>query len=232
MPAQPTSNRRRVLLLSFSGIDGAGKSTQITNLRSRLEEAGLRLRLLTFWDDVAMLRWSRENVGYVAFKGERGVGAPDKPVNRQDKNISAWYLTVARLFLYLLDAVSLTLKVAGISIASADVIICDRYLYDELANLSLENRWVRAYVRLLLRCVPQPDVAFLLDADPAQARQRKPEYPLEFLHKNRAAYMTISKMAGMTVVHPLPVEDVTATVARITLNHLPQNDSQPTLAIG
>jgi len=231
MSAQLTS-KRRVLLLSFSGIDGAGKSTQITNLRSRLQKAGLRVRLLVFWDDIAMLPWSRENVGYVAFKGEHGVGAPDKPVNRQDKNVRAWYLTMARLFLYLLDAISLIVKVASVSLASTDVIICDRYLYDELANLSLENRLVRTYVRLLLSCIPRPDVAFLLDADPALARQRKPEYPLEFLHKNRAAYMTISKMAEMTVIHPLPVEGVAECIARIMQNHLPVGESQTTLAIG
>ena len=43
------------MLVSFSGMDGAGKSTQIASLRAHMEEAGLRVRIITFWDDVARL---------------------------------------------------------------------------------------------------------------------------------------------------------------------------------
>ena len=75
------------LLVSFSGIDGAGKSTQIENLVAALKEARLRVRLVAFWDDVATMRRLRESLGHAFFRGEIGVGAPDKPVNRRDKNI-------------------------------------------------------------------------------------------------------------------------------------------------
>ena len=219
-------HQRRVVLLSFSGIDGAGKSTQITSLRTQLQDAGFRVRLLAFWDDIAMLRHSREVMSYTAFKGERGVGAPDKPVNRQDKNVKAWYLTAARWFLYFLDAVSLSIKVASVTPATADVIICDRYTYDELANLALDHALVRGYARALLKFVPKPDIAFLIDADPVQARERKPEYPLEFLHVNRAAYLEIARMAGMTVVGPLPVQETTDVVTQLTLGVLRQDDPE------
>ena len=43
------------MFVSFSGMDGAGKSTQIASLRAHMEEAGLRVRIITFWDDVARL---------------------------------------------------------------------------------------------------------------------------------------------------------------------------------
>ena len=39
------------LLISFSGLDGAGKSTQIENLRVSLEAMGLHTTLRTFWID-------------------------------------------------------------------------------------------------------------------------------------------------------------------------------------
>jgi thymidylate kinase len=222
-------NQRSAMLVSFSGIDGAGKSTQIINLQTVLQAAGFRVRLLAFWDDVAMLRHGRETLSHAAFKSERGVGTPDKPVNRQDKNVKTWYLAMARLFLYLLDAISLAIKVTRTSSVDADVLICDRYLYDELANLSLGNPLLRTYARVLLRCVPRPDIAFLLDADPLEARQRKPEYPLDFLHVNRAAYLSIARMAGMTVVGPLPLQDATNTVTRVVLGRLRQERTFPQL---
>src|ERR1700686_3244244 len=199
---------RRARFVSFSGIDGAGKSTQVEMLRERLNQAGFRVSLLAFWDDVAMLTGVREFSGHTLFKGEKGVGSPTKPVNRRDKNVRSWYMTAVRFALYLLDAVSLSVVVAKQRRAGADVIIFDRYLHDELANLNLNRRISRIYARLLLTITPQPDIAYLLDAEPAQARERKPEYPVDFLHQNRVTYLALSKMVGqMTVIPPLPVAD-------------------------
>ena len=81
---------RSCKFVSFSGIDGAGKSTQIANLRARLQDAGMRVALITFWDDVARLKRIREGAGHTLFKGEKGVGSPEKPVNRRDKNVRSW----------------------------------------------------------------------------------------------------------------------------------------------
>jgi len=39
----------RVKIVSFSGIDGAGKTTQIHALIDWLRGAGLRVELLTLW---------------------------------------------------------------------------------------------------------------------------------------------------------------------------------------
>jgi len=203
------SETSRPILVSFSGIDGAGKTTQIEALQTRLGEAGLRVVCITFWDDVATLTRFREAAGHTLFKGEKGVGTPPKPVNRRDKNVRSWYMTLVRFCLYFLDAVSLRIVVGRTRRANADVVIFDRYHYDELANLSLGNRIARAYVRSLLMFIPRPDISYLLDADPVQARARKPEYPLEFLHSSRATYLALSALiGGMTIVAPQPVMDV------------------------
>jgi hypothetical protein len=73
-----------------------------------------------------------------------------------------------------------------------DVVIFDRYLYDQLANLDVSNLILRLCVGVLLRMVAQPDPAYLLDADPALACIRKPEYPVEFLRRNRGNYLALS----------------------------------------
>lgn len=219
--AQKNSEGRRPKLVSFSGIDGAGKSTQIDALRVRLNEMGLRVVLITFWDDVARLKGIREVSGHTLFKGEKGVGTPVRPINRRDKNVRSWYMTGVRFGLYFLDAMSLRSTVKKALKADADVIIFDRYHYDELANLGWGNRIVRTYVRLLLRLVPKPDVRFLLDADPDQARARKPEYPVDFLHTSRASYLTVATLGEMTVISPQPVEAVKQEILQQVLTVLP-----------
>jgi thymidylate kinase len=201
-----------VKLVSFSGIDGAGKSTQIEALQSYLLEIGVRSTLYTFWDNVVVFPGLREHMSFKAFRGDKGIGSPDKPIVRRDKNVTSWYLTAIRLFLYLLDAYSLRVAVSGRS-NTEDVVIFDRYIYDELANLPLKNWLVLSYVRLLLVLIPKPDLAFVVDAEPEAAHIRKPEYPLEFVRKNRDSYIELSHMVrGITVLPPRSVEETTAKI--------------------
>lgn len=211
----------RPLVISFSGIDGAGKTTQIEALLAWLRDGGLQVRLLRFWDDIAVGGSLREAMSHNLFKGEKGIGSPATPVHRRDKNVRGWYMTAARLLLYFMDAARLTFVVATCSRKDSDVVIFDRYSYDELANLDRANPVVKAYVNFLLKVVPRPNVAFLLDADPAQARARKPEYPLEFLQSSRASYLALSKSAGMTVIEPLAPQEVT----RIVLQEIATNSA-------
>jgi thymidylate kinase len=202
-------------LISFSGLDGAGKTTQIENLRAHLENRGLRSELLAFWDDVVVLSRYREGFVHKVFKSERGIGAPGKPVNRRDKNVRGWHVNFARHGLYLLDALNLRRVIARARSGGAAVIILDRYIHDELANLPLENSLTRAFVRFVAALAPKPDVAYMLDADPVAARERKPEYPLDFLVDSRRRYHALAPIVGMTIIPPLPLEEAKAGVVRV-----------------
>lgn len=215
------SEKRRTWTVSFSGMDGAGKSTQINALRNRMEGAGMRVALVPFWDEVATLTGLRESTGHVVFKGDKGVGSPEAPVNRRDKNVRSPLMTGLRFFLYLLDAFSLRRVARKAQRSGLDLVIFDRYAYDELANLNLRNPAVRAYVRLVMMIVPRPDISFFLDADPVQARARKPEYPLEFLFECRTSYRKLSDLlGGITVIPPMPVEQVQHEIMKNALEKL------------
>jgi len=213
-------------IVSFSGIDGAGKSTQISALQAWLISAGQRTELLTFWDDVVVAPGFREFTSHKAFKGDVGIGSPQKPLQRRDKNVTAWPVTATRFFLYFADAVNLWRTVRSLRNSDADVVIFDRYIYDELANLPMKWWLARLYIRLVLAFVPKPDVAYVIDADPDAAFARKPEYPLEFLRRNREAYLTFSRLAGhITVIEPLPVEAASLQIRQAFLQRLSRLDT-------
>ena len=171
------------------------------------------MKLIAFWDEVVVMTRYREGFVHAVYGSEKGIGAPGKPVNRRDKNVRAWYLTIARHALYLLDALHLRMLIKRALQSGNDVIIVDRYTYDELANLPLEQPASRAFLQLIGKIAPKPDIAYLLDADPAAAHKRKPEYPLDFMHKCRAAYYRLASLLGtMTVIPPLPLAEARLAV--------------------
>jgi len=214
--------------VSFSGMDGAGKSTQIEALCSRAREAGLLVRVVPFWDEVARFTSVREKSGHALFGGDKGVGSPDRPIERRDKNVRKWYMSLVRLFIYSADALSLRSVVGNAKGSGADFIIFDRYAYDELANLNLRNPFWRLYAKLIMKLVPRPGVSYVLDADPIAARARKPEYPIEFLYTCRESYLTLGRLlGGITVIPPMAVRDVELRVLEHVLRIAPQVVSGP-----
>jgi hypothetical protein len=211
-------------LVSFSGIDGAGKTTQIQRLSSWLNEVGFRVRIVTFWEDVVLFRRLRESISHLLFRGDQGVGSPAAPVQRRDKNVHTWYTSAPRIALCYLDLLAVAFFLAKTRRLNAtDVVIFDRFLYDPIANLNLAGPFSRGALRPLLALMPRPDVACLLVADPASARVRKPEYPLEFLYANQASYLALSPIVGMTVIQPGNPDEMEcrirqALVAQMKLN--------------
>ena len=214
------SENWRCKVVSFSGIDGAGKSTQIINLQAHMKSFGLRVQLITFWDDIARFTRIREITGQTLFQGDKGVGTPAAPINRRDKNVRSWLMTLIRLGIYFVDAVSLRIALKKALRSDVDFVIFDRYIYDELANLTLHNSVIRIYARFIMKVTPRPDISYLLDSDPVQARARKPEYPIEFLYFCRASYLTLSDLVpgGMTVIPPMPLQDVGRLVLQYSQN--------------
>jgi len=193
----------RPFLITFSGIDGAGKTTQIEYLSACLEQRGLRVLRLSFWDDVALWPKMRTGVGDRAMNFYQKSRAGTEPFTpRNHKHIQRWYLTVARSGLYLLDALTLQQVLSRHSVTSADVVIFDRYIYDQIANIGSQSYVANFYYRALLKRAPSPDLAFILDASPDAAFARKPEYPLEFVHRNRWNFLRLCVWAPQLIVIP------------------------------
>ncbi len=210
--AQATSSRP--FLITFSGIDGAGKTTQIEHLSSYLKEQGLRVLLLSFWDHVAVWSRLRAEVGYrTAESSHAGETAAVSFSPKNNKHIRKWYLTAARLGFYMLDAARLRWLLTTPRSRNFDVIIFDRYIYDQIANFYSRSVAARFYSKMLLARTPTPDLVFVIDASPSAAFARKPEYPLEFVIKNRQIFLDLRELVPeMIVISPAAAEEVRSEI--------------------
>jgi thymidylate kinase len=202
------------ILLSFSGMDGSGKSTQIEQLCNDLANSGFTVKRVEFWNNVVAFSSLRADFSRKVLQSDGEVGHPDKPAQRNDKNARKWYLIAGRHVLYLFDAIKLRRVVNRLLTRETDVIVFDRYIFDQLATLPLERSFTNAYAKFILKLVPRPHISFLIDAVPEVARARKPEYPLDFMHRYRKAYLQLSTIAGLTVVPPLDIEEAHRAILR------------------
>jgi len=206
------------IFISFSGIDGAGKSTQIQQLKSHLAEAGIPVREFTFWDDVVVWRRLRSGFSRRVLQSDGEVGTPEQPSERRDKNVQSWPLLLARCGLSLADTIRLRRVIRKAQSQASGVVIFDRYIYDQLAALPLDSRLARAFACSLLKLAPRLHISYLLDAVPEDARARKPEYPLEFMRRYRSSYLALRALAQLDLIPAGSPEDVHAAV----LNRLQQ----------
>lgn len=197
---------RVTMLITFSGLDGAGKTTLIGGLKTALERQNYRVTVLTMYGQVSVYgiirlihKWiggttgktfsenleKDEILAYSNFsKGEISRYGPFRRlvVNVFRRNAIKRCAFVLDLFILLVFRLYLE-KV------KKHIFILDRYFYDFLADVADGRRWL--YVRAFLLMAPTPDVPIFIDISPEKAFSRKGEYSVAHLERRRTIYMKI-----------------------------------------
>ncbi len=180
------------MLITLSGLDGAGKSTLAEALRASLEKGGTPAVIFHMNKDVglyAYVRNVRDTIkGLVApGSGSASSTIPQSGSPQQSGRAKGALLELRRRIIWnkplrrwvdVGDLIMFHAYRLYIEKIRRRVLIMDRYFYDRLADQADGRRW--KYLRWFARITPVPDVAVLVEVSPEEAFERKGEYSIEF----------------------------------------------------
>lgn len=178
-------------IVTFSGVDGAGKSTVIEQVRHTLEKK--------FRKKVVVLRHRPSLLPILsAWKAGKTVAeqAAATRLPRQGDNHSIGS-SILRFAYYYCDYLIGQFYVQLRYVWSGYVVLYDRYYFDFIndsirSNIRLPQRWMKAGYPLLLK----PDVNFFLYASPEVILKRKQELDAPTIQSLTSAYLDLFAQLG------------------------------------
>jgi thymidylate kinase len=196
------------MLITLSGLDGAGKSTLIEWLRSDLERQKRGVTVLHLNDHVGVYAFARavrdrlaggRDAATVRHLAGRHVRRNRPGRFNRIRDAMVWSVAV-RALIYPIDLVIFLAYRCYVEAIRGRILIMDRYFYDTLVDLSRGGTW--RCLRLLARITPTPDVPVLLEITPEKAYARKGEYNVDYLSRRWRAYHRVFPWVRSSITLP------------------------------
>lgn len=202
------------LLVTLSGCDGSGKSLQAERLREAFETCDVRVRAV--WargasskGAGALIRAGKKTLGANGGRGatDAGTGATLTQAQRFEvrrQRLRSPFARWAFSVVFAGDLVWPYVVLTRRALISGNVVICDRYVGDAMVDYALFTGTDAARPPLALKILralaPRPQIAAVLDVEPAEALRRKPEEgATTYLEMSRRMFLDLARTYHMSV---------------------------------
>lgn len=173
-------------LITISGVDGSGKSTQVKLLQEYLESQSKKVfyfHAIEFGVAKKIAEFKNKYCLICRLTGKCKTNYTEKSVTRAN----CLQVCLRRVFL-LIDILRFKSLLKKLDSHNFDYILSDRYFYDSVINinyLSHKNKTLPCE-----KLIPKPEQSFYLEIDPEQImqRERKPDQGLDYLKQKSVLF--------------------------------------------
>lgn len=185
--------------ITFSGVDGSGKSTQLELTRERLVSQEKKVAYFH------AVEFSLANRLVRFFKGKRTF----EPGKEKAATQACWFSLVLRQKFLFIDMLRFRYYLCRLQKEKYDFLLSDRTFYDSFINIEYLARehsprfifW-KWRMNLIENLLPKPDIAFYFDITPEiiMSRERVPEQGMEYLRTKQKLFKQKTTTWDMTVI--------------------------------